>query len=203
MNTGVADKVVELRSKYPSMKAVEISRQVCVSRERVRQILAKRGLPTTVALPVNRCRAYGRLLNGRNKGKLCQPCSENVQVTHVCFRCGREYHGPLLGGKSKYCGDCRAVVKKEQARLAVYRCNWQHQKKSSKHRCIFCQSCFDSVAELSKHRADTGELSNPDFRKWVMAYRSTHNYWKTLDYFHISQETFKAIRDGKQTTKHH
>jgi hypothetical protein len=59
------------------------------------------------------------------------------------------------------------------------------------------------VAELSKHRADTGELSNPDFRKWVMAYRSTHSYWKTLDYFHISQETFKAIRDGKQTTKHH
>ncbi len=203
MDTGIADKVVELRSKYPSMKAIEIARRLRVSRERVRQVLVKRGLPTVAVLPPKLCRACGRLLNGRNKSELCQQCLKKVQVTHVCFRCGREYQGTLLGGKSKYCCDCRVVVKKERARLAVYRRNWQHQKKSSKHRCIFCQSCFNSVAELSKHRVDTGELSDPDFRKWVMAYRSTHSYWKTLDYFHISQETFKAIRDGKQTTKHH
>ncbi len=203
MDTGVADKVVELRSKYPSMKAVEIAKQVTVSRERVRQILKKRGLPTTVALPPNLCRACGRLLNGHNQGELCRQCLKKVQVTLVCFQCGREYHGALLGGKSKYCGDCRIVVKKERARLAVYRRYWQHQKKSRKHRCIFCQGIFDSAAELSKHRVATGELSDPDFRKWVIAYRSTHSYWQTLDYFHISQETFKAIRDGKKTTKHH
>ena len=41
MDTGIADEVVELRRKYPSMKAIEIARQVKVSRERVRQIKNK------------------------------------------------------------------------------------------------------------------------------------------------------------------
>ena len=85
----------------------------------------------------------------------------------------------------------------------MYRRKWEQQQKSRRYRCIFCQGIFDGVVEFSMHRVDTGELSDPDFRKWVMVYRSTHSYWKTLDYFHISQETFKAIRDGKSTSKHH
>lgn len=204
MNTGVADRVVELRNKHPFMKAIEIARQVRVSRERVRQILTERGLPTTVALPSNLCRACGRLLNGRNKGELYQQCLENVQVTRVCFQCGREYQSMLRDSRhTKYCRDCRDEVRRRQVRLCQYRRKWEYQKKARKHRCIFCQGIFDSAGEFARHRVDSGELSNPDFRKWVMAYRSTHSYWQTLDYFHISQETLKAIRDGKETTKHY
>jgi hypothetical protein len=203
MNTGVADKVVEMRSKYPLMKAVEIAKQVTVSRERVRQILKKHGLPTKFVLSPNLCRYCGHLLDEGNKGRLCWDCRKKLQVTRICFRCGQEYQATLLGGKSKYCRDCRVVVQRKRVRLCVYRRKWEQQKKRSKHHCIFCQGIFDSAVEFSRHRVETGELRDPDFRKWVMTYRSTHSYWKTLDYFHISQETFKAIRDGKETTKHH
>ena len=127
--------------------------------------------------------------------------STGVAVKRICFRCGQEYQ-TMWRGKSKYCLECRATVRKERARFAVYSRNWQRQKKSRKYPCIFCQSVFDSAGELAQHRVDTGELSDLDFRKWVMAYRSTHSYWQTLDYFHISQETFKAIRNGKETTGH-
>jgi|GEM_PF-3096611 len=206
MDTGIADKVVELRSQYPLMKAIEIAREIGISRERVRQILTVRGLPTTVALPPKLCPACGHILPGENKGELCQQCLRNVQVTHVCFRCRREYQCTLLESRRRrtgYCRDCRNVVRRRQVRFCLYHRKWKHQKKSHKYRCIFCQSIFDSVTEFSKHRVETGELSDPDFRKWVMAYHSTHSYWQTLDYFHISQETYKAIRHGKETTKHH
>jgi len=85
----------------------------------------------------------------------------------------------------------------------MFRHNWERLQKSRQYYCIFCQSRFDSVGELARHRGDSGELNDPDFRKWVTTYRSTHSYWQTLEYFHISQETFKAIRDGKETANHH
>jgi len=85
----------------------------------------------------------------------------------------------------------------------MHRRKWEQQKKARRYRCIFCQGVFGNAVEFSRHRVDTGELSDPDFRKWVITFRSTHSYWKTLDYFHISQETYKAIRHGKETTKHH
>jgi len=204
MKTGVADKVVELRSKYPSMKAVEIARQLKVSRERVRQILAKRGLPTVTVVSSRLCFNCGHLLHEKNKGGLCQQCVKELRITLVCSRCGRKYQSTMLESRrTTYCRDCREVVKRRRVRLCMFRLEWEYQKKNRRHRCIFCQSIFDSAAEFSRHRVDTGELSDPDFRKWVMTYRSTHSYWKTLEYFHISQETFKAIRDGKETTKHH
>lgn len=204
MNTGTAEKVVELRRKYPTIKAIEIARQVNISRERVRQILAQRGLPTAVALPSELCGLCGRLLHEKNKGGICQQCLRKVRVTYICFQCGREYQSTLLESKrTKYCPDCREAVRRRRVRFSLYRRKWEQQKKSRKYRCIFCQSVFDSVVELSTHRVESEELSDPDFRKWVMAYRSTHSYWQTLDYFHISQETFRAILKGKETTKHH
>ena len=204
MNTRIAEKVVELRRKYPSMKAIEIARQVNVSRERVRQILTQRGLPTTVALTPELCSLCGSLLHEKNKEGICQQCLRKVQVMYICFQCGRKYQSTLLESKrTKYCHDCRKAVRRRQVRLSLYRRRWEQQKKSKKLRCIFCQNVFDGVVELSKHRVESGELSDPDFRKWVMTYRSTHSYWQTLDYFHISQETFRAILKGKETTKHH
>ncbi len=202
MDAGIADKVVELRSKNPSMKAAKIARQLQVSRERVRQVLAKRGLPTVP--PPRLCFNCGHLIHDNNKGGLCHQCLKELKVTFVCSRCGRVYQSTWLESRRRrYCRDCREVVKRRQVRFCMFRHEWEYQRKKSKHRCIFCQGVFDSAAEFSTHRVDTGELSDPDFRKWVMAYRSTHSYWKTLEYFHISQETYKAIRDGKETTKHH
>lgn len=202
MEAGVADRVVELRGKNPSMKAAEIARQLKVSRERVRQILVERGLPTVP--PPRLCFNCGHPIHENNKGGLCQQCLKELRVAFVCSRCGRDYQSTWLESRrSRYCPDCREVVKKRRVRLCMFRHEWEYQKKKRKYRCIFCQCTFDSVGEWLKHRLDTDELNDPDFRKWVMTYRSTHSYWQTLEYFHISQETYKAIRDGKQTPKHH
>lgn len=204
MNTGVADKVVDLRSKCPSMKTVEISRQVGVSRERVRQILKRNGLPTKIVLPRALCRSCSHPLHEKNRGGFCQRCLEALGATLICVRCGQQYQAAWPGSShAKYCPDCRLAVARRQLRFCMYRRNWERQHKSRKYHCIFCQSRFDSVGELAKHRADSGELSNLDFRKWVTTYRLTHSYWQTLEYFHISQETFKAIRDGKESPNHH
>lgn len=202
MDTGVADRVVELRSQHPSMKAVEIARQVRVSKERVRQILKKTGLPTRFVRMPRPCRFCGHLLDGNIEGDLCRRCTRKLPVTRICFRCGREYQS-TPASKSKYCRDCRTTVNEQRARFCMYRRKWEQQKKTRRYRCIFCQGVFDSSVEFSVHRVDTGELSDLDFRKWVMTYRSTHSYWKTLEYFHISQESYKAIRDGKEAPKHH
>ena len=200
--TGITNKVIELRSTNPAMKAAEIARQLQVSRERVRQVLVKSGLPT---VPHPRlCSNCGHSIHENNKGGLCQRCLKELEVTFVCSRCGRKFQSTLLKSRrSRYCLDCRAVIKKRRMRFCMFRHEWEYQKKKRKHRCIFCQCIFDNVGELLKHRLVTGELNDPEFREWVMAYRSTHSYWKTLDYFHISQETYKAIRDGKETPSHH
>ncbi len=202
MDTGITNKVIELRGTNPAMKAAEIARRLQVSRERVRRVLVKSGLPTVP--PPRLCSNCGHSIHENNKGGLCQQCLKELEVTFVCSRCGRKFQSTLLKSRrSRYCRDCRALIKKRRIRFYMFRHEWEHQKKIHKHRCIFCQSIFDSAAEFAQHRVETGELGDPDFRKWVMTYSSTHSYWKTLEYFHISQETYKAIRDGKETTKHH
>jgi hypothetical protein len=202
MDGGTADKVVELRSKNPLMKAAEMARELEVSRERVRQVLVKRGLPTVPCPKL--CFNCSHHIYENNKTGFCQRCLKELSLTFVCSRCGRKFRSTLLeSGGSKLCRDCRKLIRRRQMRLCALRREWEYQKKRHKHRCIFCQGVFDSAGEFSAHRVDTKELNDPDFRKWVVTYRSTHSYWKTLEYFHISQETYKAIRDGKEAPAHH
>jgi len=109
----VTDKVAELRSKAPQMPAIEVARQVGVSRERVRQILVNLGLPTRFRLPPRRCSICGTQIERDSLTGLCRACRhESCRVTLVCDECGRQYKvrrsyataRQKRGCRHKFCG---------------------------------------------------------------------------------------------------
>ena len=69
--------------------------------------------------------------------------------------------------------------------------------------CRLCGSYFPNVGTLTLHRAQSGELNKPSSRRKILGYWRTHTLWETLSYFRISQETFRAIREGRATARHH
>ena len=90
-------QVLSLRSQNPQLRATEIALQVGVSRERVRQILQKAGLPTSFISGPHRCGSCGKTLtyNVRKFG-MCMSClkaSRHSQVYEgfICEICGQPF----------------------------------------------------------------------------------------------------------------
>jgi len=88
----ITDKVIELRTKNPRMPAIEIANQIGVSREYVRQILVKLGLPTRFIQSSRLCRNCGAKINKQSISGLCFKClRESHRATLTCDECGKEY----------------------------------------------------------------------------------------------------------------
>ena len=87
-------QIVALKQANPTMLAVDIAKAVGVSRERVRQVLTKAGLPTHH--PLWRCERCGLGTSDRNHSRrrgLCTQCAEAQRKTAMtvmdcCDRCG-------------------------------------------------------------------------------------------------------------------
>lgn len=72
-----------------------------------------------------------------------------------------------------------------------------------KNICAFCGGSFDTAAQLSLHRALSGELRDTRNREAIMNYRRGHTLWQTLVHFQISQESYRAVEGGRETVGHH
>lgn len=69
--------------------------------------------------------------------------------------------------------------------------------------CPLCGEYFSRAVDLARHRTLTGELNDPACRRKILGYWRGHTTWETLAHFHLSQEAFRSIREGRQTSKHH
>ena len=92
-------KVFEIRQEHPNKSATEIAIEVGISRERVRQILTKLGLPTKVRNPYipRHCRDCGRILSKTTKGVLCFACfnlqrRKETLAELTCFQCRKTFY---------------------------------------------------------------------------------------------------------------
>ena len=107
------EKIYQLRKKDPSIKAIEISRIIGCSRERVRQILLELNLPTHFPKHKYYCIDCGKVV--QKKAKRCRNCwlisCRNLLICEVC--------------KKKF------YRKKSDIRAAKIK-NYQH---------IFCSKC--------------------------------------------------------------
>ena len=82
-------RVWRLRFNNPRLSAVEIARQVGVTRERIRQILVALHMPTRIkAEPVKWCRACGTSVPRVKMfcSRVCQSKFHNIEV--ICYGCG-------------------------------------------------------------------------------------------------------------------
>ena len=83
-------KVVQLREKYPDMRASEIGKIVGLTRERVRQILKSQGLSTTVEKPKpNNCDLCGEPVSG-DTSRHMKCIQEEAWVIVPCATCGAD-----------------------------------------------------------------------------------------------------------------
>lgn len=78
-------QISELRKLRPCLPAAEIARQVGISRERVRQILSKLGLPTDTRVS-RLCIVCSKRLNGKANYKYCSKDCQ-YQDSHILVRC--------------------------------------------------------------------------------------------------------------------
>lgn len=84
MVVDIKQEIIKLRQTEPEMPAIEIARRVCLSRERVRQILLKLKLPTKVYRQPGRnkvCGVCGRILGHHNFTGICRWCKISNGVT--------------------------------------------------------------------------------------------------------------------------
>lgn len=105
---GAAMVVIRLRKRNPCMTLAQIGSRVGRTRERVRQILSRAGLPTrALVLPKLRyeCPGCGRLLRGPNSG--CRTC---MMGTFVCDGCGKEFQRRVAQQRSMFKKQQVAVV---------------------------------------------------------------------------------------------
>ena len=90
-------RVLALRLANPQLRMVEIASQIGVSRERVRQILKRAGLPTKFLFDPPQCKSCGQPLPGNiRKSGLCLRCliasrHPRVYTTFICEICGRPF----------------------------------------------------------------------------------------------------------------
>ena len=79
------DRIVALRTNYPNLPAVRMAEFLEVSRERVRQILKREGLPTRIKPDYGSCKGCGNPLETGRKAYCSIACrSADCRVT---FRC--------------------------------------------------------------------------------------------------------------------
>ena len=82
-------RVVTLRSHYPTLPAVRIAELLSISRERVRQILKTEGLLTRIKPDYGDCIVCGTALEIGRKSYCSMACkSADCRVTFRCDYCG-------------------------------------------------------------------------------------------------------------------
>jgi DNA-directed RNA polymerase subunit RPC12/RpoP len=94
MLTGKKDQVIELRQKRLCSTCQDIATRVGISRERVRQILKRAGLPTLRYRAPYLCADCGKPLNRiNNKSGLCLECRiKSNRVPLICDTCGKLFY---------------------------------------------------------------------------------------------------------------
>ncbi len=97
------DKVVALREAHPNMRAIEMAKTLGVTRERVRQILFRAGLPTQTLRnprPMPTCGKCGLKIARVNKSGLCIRCKVTAVPTQQfsCAYCGAPIYERLCPG---------------------------------------------------------------------------------------------------------
>lgn len=92
----VRRQVIALRAADPYMRAIDISRQLGTSRERIRQCLIKEGLPTRVKKPLQAhpCRTCGAPVY--RPTVFCSPeCGPHAKLSTLeCCECGASFTRP-------------------------------------------------------------------------------------------------------------
>jgi len=92
MNT--REQIAQLRQDNPCLTLEQIGYKVGVSRERVRQLLNKEGLPTKHHIRQRYCVVCGETIPHYNtKGNTCSmKCFKKLHsVTLICTACGKEF----------------------------------------------------------------------------------------------------------------
>jgi len=83
-------RVVTLRSRYPTLPAVRIAELLSISRERVRQILKTEGLLTRIKPDYGSCIVCGTALEIGRKSYCSIACkSADCRITFRCDYCGQ------------------------------------------------------------------------------------------------------------------
>jgi len=83
------DRIIALRTNYPNLPAVRMAEFLEVSRERVRQILKREGLPTRIKPDYGSCKVCGNALETGRKAYCSIACrSSDCRVTFRCDYCG-------------------------------------------------------------------------------------------------------------------
>ena len=105
----VTNQVLAIRQVDSQRKATDIAKAIGVSRERVRQILNKHGLPTAIAPLPKRCKDCSTIIS--EYALRCMPCSwESGRIHTVC----------------PYCKSQITVTKAEYQRTRQSFCNHSH-----------------------------------------------------------------------------
>lgn len=89
-------RVALIRKNYPDTKAIRISEELGISRERVRQLLVELDLPTSFEIePMPNCKHCGVQLLYRLKEQstgLCKDCfMASKRIVVVCFQCRQSF----------------------------------------------------------------------------------------------------------------
>lgn len=90
-----SDTIYRLRRENPNWPAAEIARHVGCSRERVRQLLNRTGLPTKAMLPpppdYGCCAGCGVKATAKRKGDFCLLCRRSRVTQLVCVNCKTQF----------------------------------------------------------------------------------------------------------------
>ena len=100
----VAEHAIALRQEHPTMRAIEIAKELNVSRERVRQVLKRAGLATTVPAPILT----------KKTGRQHHPSSylPTVVAPTYCPKCVSDwlYKEGTIDGDEVWCAMCGLMV---------------------------------------------------------------------------------------------
>ena len=94
-NEMLRQRIVELRLNNPCLTLQGIGNDVSVSRERVRQILAREGLPTAAYKPKQRyyCMYCGKIIENKNKCFCNMECHKAYSLIPLtCGSCGEVFY---------------------------------------------------------------------------------------------------------------
>jgi hypothetical protein len=121
-----SQKVLALRKADPKLPAVRISEILCITRERVRQILKKAGLPTYVPRTYGVCKACGTPKSSYRK-VYCSPICRLTysKITFQCAFCD----SPKTVGRASYDAQIRRGYKHMYCSIGCrQRGNWAFRK---------------------------------------------------------------------------
>jgi len=138
-----------LRQNNPEMTLQEIAVLFGASRERIRQILVKQGLPTIGIIPKNKCLLCNKEIE---KGsRFCRKCYSKVHtLTAYCDNCGK----PITRKRSYI------LAKNKKHHFCDKKCQGQYAGRNYGFRVNKCNiSHFGKLVKSSKKRTNFGMKS--------------------------------------------